>query len=59
MHHVCASGDFASGRGCGDGAGAAACRVGADYPSRPVHWSSVFAAGGPPDMTARLIGPWL
>src|SRR5579883_1433549 len=29
------------------------------YPSRPVHLISSFAAGGPNDLLARLIGQWL
>jgi tripartite-type tricarboxylate transporter receptor subunit TctC len=29
------------------------------YPARPVHLISTFAAGGPNDITARLIGQWL
>jgi tripartite-type tricarboxylate transporter receptor subunit TctC len=29
------------------------------YPSRPVHWIVAFAAGGPNDTTARLIGQYL
>src|SRR5215475_16020430 len=30
-----------------------------DYPSRPVRWIVCFAAGGPNDVTARLIGQYL
>jgi tripartite-type tricarboxylate transporter receptor subunit TctC len=30
-----------------------------DYPTRPVHWIVAFAAGGPNDTTARLIGQYL
>src|SRR6202140_5618891 len=29
------------------------------YPARPVHLISTCAAGGPNDITARLIGQWL
>jgi tripartite-type tricarboxylate transporter receptor subunit TctC len=29
------------------------------YPTRPVHWIVAFAAGGPNDTTARLIGQYL
>src|SRR5579871_2093567 len=29
------------------------------YPTRPVHLISSFAAGGPNDLLARLIGQWL
>ena len=29
------------------------------YPARPVHMISSFAAGGPNDLLARLIGQWL
>src|SRR6267154_4874519 len=29
------------------------------YPTRPVHLICGFAAGGPNDTTARLIGQWL
>jgi tripartite-type tricarboxylate transporter receptor subunit TctC len=29
------------------------------YPSRPVHWIVGYAAGGPNDTLARLIGQWL
>ena len=29
------------------------------YPTRPIHLISSFAAGGPNDLLARLIGQWL
>jgi tripartite-type tricarboxylate transporter receptor subunit TctC len=29
------------------------------YPTRPVRWIMGFAAGGPNDTLARLIGQWL
>src|SRR6202795_4659621 len=31
----------------------------ADYPNRPVHWLSGFAAGGPVDIVARIMSQWL
>src|SRR5258708_23775993 len=31
----------------------------ADYPNRPVHWLIGFAAGGPVDITARILAQWL
>ncbi len=31
----------------------------ADYPNRPVRWLIGFAAGGPVDVTARLLSQWL
>jgi tripartite-type tricarboxylate transporter receptor subunit TctC len=31
----------------------------ADYPNRPVHWLIGFAAGGPVDITARIVAQWL
>jgi tripartite-type tricarboxylate transporter receptor subunit TctC len=31
----------------------------ADYPNRPVHWLIGFAAGGPVDIVARILGQWL
>jgi tripartite-type tricarboxylate transporter receptor subunit TctC len=39
----------------------AAARIAAaqTYPARPVHLISSFAAGGPNDLLARLIGQWL
>jgi tripartite-type tricarboxylate transporter receptor subunit TctC len=30
-----------------------------DYPSRPIRWIVCFAAGGPNDVTARLVGQYL
>ena len=30
-----------------------------DYPTRPVHWIVCFAAGGPNDIVARIIGQYL
>jgi tripartite-type tricarboxylate transporter receptor subunit TctC len=31
----------------------------ADYPNRPIHWVVGFTAGGPNDIVARTLGPWL
>ena len=31
----------------------------ADYPNRPVRWLIGFAAGGPVDIVARIMGQWL
>src|ERR1700710_715678 len=31
----------------------------ADYPNRPVKWLIGFAAGGPVDIVARIMGQWL
>ncbi len=39
---------------CGIGGAAAQ-----DYPTRPVHWIVCFAAGGPNDIVARIIGQYL
>ena len=50
------------------GALALACLAGAmlappavaqDYPSRPIHFIVGFAAGGPNDIVARILGEWL
>ena len=50
------------------GALALACLAGAmlappvvaqDYPSRPIHFIVGFAAGGPHDIVARILGEWL
>src|SRR4029079_3616673 len=30
----------------------------ADYPNRPVRWLIGFAAGGPVDIVARIMGQW-
>src|ERR1700682_688733 len=30
-----------------------------DYPTRPVHWIVCFAAGGPNDIVARIVGQYL
>jgi len=40
-------------------AGPARLAVAQSYPARPVHMISSFAAGGPNDLLARLIGQWL
>jgi len=29
------------------------------YPTRPVHWIVSFAAGGPNDIVARIVGQYL
>ena len=51
-----------------NGALALACLAGAvlappavaqDYPSRPIHFIVGFAAGGPNDIVARILGEWL
>ena len=47
------------------GAGAAALPVfsriawAQTYPTRPVHWIVSFAAGGPNDIVARIVGQYL
>ena len=33
--------------------------IAADYPNRPVRWLIGFAAGGPVDIVARILGQWL
>src|ERR1044072_8210192 len=33
--------------------------VAADYPNRPTHFIVGFAAGGPNDIVARILGEWL
>jgi len=40
-------------------AGGVAPASAADYPNRPVHWLIGFAAGGPVDIVARILGQWL
>jgi tripartite-type tricarboxylate transporter receptor subunit TctC len=40
-------------------AGASRLATAQSYPARPVHLISSFAAGGPNDLLARLIGQWL
>ena len=51
-----------------NGALALACLAGAmfappavaqDYPNRPIHFIVGFAAGGPNDIVARILGEWL
>ena len=39
--------------------GASRLALAQSYPARPVHLISSFAAGGPNDLLARLIGQWL
>jgi tripartite-type tricarboxylate transporter receptor subunit TctC len=38
---------------------AAPARAADKFPSRPVHWFVGFAAGGPNDIVARVLGEWL
>jgi tripartite-type tricarboxylate transporter receptor subunit TctC len=38
---------------------AGAPALAADYPNRPVRWLIGFAAGGPVDVTARIMSQWL
>src|ERR1700716_2053433 len=40
-------------------AGTVAPSSAADYPNRPVRWLIGFAAGGPVDIVARIMGQWL
>jgi len=40
-------------------AGLASPAVAQDYPTRPIHFIVGFAAGGPNDIVARILGEWL